>query len=67
MSDWLLWPADLLLAVGGAVAGFFISKDSTNFAVVQMMAAALVLATIVALIVLLQSLLRDWWSRKASQ
>jgi membrane protein YdbS with pleckstrin-like domain len=64
MADWLFWPAELLLAAGAAVASLFASKDTTNFAVIQMMVATLVLAAIVSLIVLLQSLVRYWLSRK---
>jgi hypothetical protein len=64
--DWLLWPAQFLLAAGAAVASLFTSEDTTNFAVIQMMVATLVLAAIVSLIVFLQSLVRYWWARKAS-
>jgi hypothetical protein len=64
MVDWLFWPAELLLAAGAAVASLFTSKDTTNFAVIQMMVATVVLAAIVSLIVLLQSLVRNWLSRK---
>src|SRR6266446_7733831 len=44
MLDWLTWPADQLLRIGGVVAGWFFSKDATSFTVVQMMFATLVLA-----------------------
>ena len=43
MLDWLTWPADQLLRIGGVVAGWFFSKDATSFTVVQMMFATLVL------------------------
>ena len=43
MLDWLSWPADLLLNAGAVVASWFVSKDATNFALVQMMVATLVL------------------------
>jgi hypothetical protein len=42
MLDWLTWPADQLLRIGGVVAGWFFSKDATSFTVVQMMVATLV-------------------------
>jgi hypothetical protein len=64
MLDWLLWPAELLLAVGAAVASLFTSKDTVNFVLIQMMVATLVLAAIVSLIVLLERLFRYWWLRK---
>ena len=51
MLDWLTWPADQLLRIGGVVAGWFFSKDATSFTVVQMMFATLVLAAFVALLV----------------
>jgi hypothetical protein len=57
MLDWLTWPADQLLWLGGVVAGWFFSKDATSFTVVQMMVATLVLAALVALLVFWQSLL----------
>jgi hypothetical protein len=56
MLDWLTWPADQLLWIGGVVAGWFFSKDATSFTVVQMMVATLVLAAFVALLVFWQSL-----------
>jgi hypothetical protein len=64
MLDWLLLPAELLLAVGAAVASLFTSKDTVNFVLIQMMVATLVLAAIVSLIVLLERLVRYWWLRK---
>jgi hypothetical protein len=64
MLDWLLWPAELLLAAGAAVASLFTNKDTINFVLIQMMVATLVLAAIVSLIVLLQRLIRYWWLRK---
>ena len=30
MLDWLTWPADQLLWIGGVVAGWFFSKDATS-------------------------------------
>jgi hypothetical protein len=35
MLDWLTWPADFLLWIGGVVAGLFFSKDATSFTVLQ--------------------------------
>jgi hypothetical protein len=63
MLDWLMWPADLLLKAGAAVASLFTSEDSPNFVVLQMMVATLVLAVIVSLIVFWQSLIEYWRSR----
>jgi hypothetical protein len=56
MLDWLSWPADQLLRIGGVVAGLFFSKDATSFTVIQMMVATLVLAAFVTLLVFWQSL-----------
>jgi hypothetical protein len=63
MLDWLSWPADLLLNAGAVVASWFISKDATNFALVQMMVATLVLAAVVTALVYWQSLVEYWKSR----
>jgi hypothetical protein len=63
MLDWLSWPADLLLNAGAVVASWFISKDATNFALVQMMVATLVLAAVVTAFVYWQSLVEYWKSR----
>ena len=64
MLDWLTWPADQLLWIGGVVAGWFFSKDATSFTVVQMMIA---LAAFVALLVFWQSLFqycRSLWKTR---
>jgi hypothetical protein len=58
MLDWLTWPADLLLDAAAVVVGLFVSKDSTNFGVIQMMTAALLLAAVVSLIVYWQWLVQ---------
>ena len=63
MLDWLSWPADLLLNAGAVVASWFVSKDATNFALVQMMVATLVLAAVVTAFVYWQSLVEYWKSR----
>ena len=63
MLDWLSWPADLLLNAGAVVASWFVSKDATNFALVQMMVATLVLAGVVSAFVYWQSLVEYWKSR----
>ena len=63
MLDWLTWPADQLLRIGGVVAGWFFSKDATSFTVIQMMVATLVLATVVSAIVFWRSLVECWQSR----
>ena len=67
MLDWLTWPADQLLRIGGVVAGWFFSKDATSFTVLQMMVATLVLAAFVALLVFWQSLFeycRSLWKTR---
>jgi hypothetical protein len=63
MLDWL---ANLLLNAGAAVASWIISKDAPNFAVIQMMAATLVLATVVFVLGFLQWLVWKlfWRPRK---
>jgi hypothetical protein len=63
MLDWLTWPADLLLDAGAVVASWFVSKDATSFAVIQMMVATLVLAALVSAVVFWQSLIEYWQSR----
>jgi hypothetical protein len=60
--DWLTWPADFLLNVGGWVAGWFLSKDAISFEVAQAMFATLVLAAVVTLIVYWQTLVGYWRS-----
>jgi hypothetical protein len=62
MLDWLTWPADWLLNVGGVVASWFVSKDMPSFVIIQMMVATLVLAAIVSAIVAWQSLVEYWQS-----
>jgi hypothetical protein len=66
MLDWLTWPADVLLSIGGYVASWFFDKDAPSFIVVQMMFATLVLAAFVALIVYWQALIGLWRSRRGS-
>ena len=64
MLDWLTWPADELLRIGGVVAGWFFSKEATSFTLVQMMFATVVLAAFVTLLVFSQRLLeycRSLW------
>jgi hypothetical protein len=63
MLDWLTWPADLLLNAAGVVAGWFVSKDTTSFTVIQMGVGTLVLAAVVSGIVFWQSLVEFWRSR----
>ena len=67
MPDWLTWPADLLLWIGGVVAGWFFSKDAPGFTDVQTAFAALVLAAFVALLVFWRSLFeycRSLWKTR---
>jgi hypothetical protein len=67
MLDWLTWPADQLLRIGGVVAGWFFSKDAISFTAVQMMVATIVLAAFVALIVFWQSVIeycRSLWKSR---
>ena len=56
MPDWLTWPADLLLGIGGIITSWFISKDESSFVDIQTMVAILLLAALVASIVHGQSL-----------
>ena len=63
MLDWLSWPADLLLNAGAVVASWFVSKDATNFVLIQMMVATLVLAAVVTALIYCQSLVEYWRSR----
>ena len=58
MLGWLTWPADLLLGAAAVVVSLFVSKDSTNFGVIQMMTAVLLLAAVVSLIVYWQWLVQ---------
>ncbi len=58
MPDWLTWPADLLLDIGGTIAGWFVSKDENSFMTIQMMVSTLVLAAVVASFVYGRSLAR---------
>jgi hypothetical protein len=51
MPDWLTWPADLLLGIGGIITSWFISKDESSFEGIQTMVAILLLAALVASIV----------------
>jgi hypothetical protein len=67
MLDWLTWPADQLLRIGGVVAGLFFSKDATSFTVLQITFATLVLAAFVALLVFWQSLLEYWRSLRKTR
>jgi hypothetical protein len=36
LVDWLTWPAEQLLRIGGLVAAWFFSEDATGFTLVQM-------------------------------
>jgi len=56
MIDWITWPANILLNVGGVVASWLINKDAPNFDTVQMMSAILVLVAAVSLIAYIQTL-----------
>ena len=64
MLDWLTWPADFLLNTAAVVERWFVSGDSTNFGVIRMMLAVLLLAAVVSLIVygqwLVQWLVQNW-------
>ena len=63
MLDWIDWFADFLLNAGAVVASWFVSKDATNFMVLQMMIATLVLEAIVSVVVYWQSPVDYWKSR----
>ncbi len=67
MLDWLTWPADQLLRIGGIVAGWFFSKDATSFTDVQTMFATLVLTAFVALLVFWQNLVEYWRSLRKTR
>jgi len=56
LVDWLTWPVDQLLRIGGVIAAWFFGEDATGFTLVQMGFATLVLAAFVALIVFWQTL-----------
>jgi hypothetical protein len=67
MPDWLTWPADLLMWIGGVVAGWFFTKESSSFTNVQTACAALVLAALVTLLVYWRSLFefcRSLWKMR---
>jgi hypothetical protein len=64
MLDWIDWFADFLLNAGAVVASWFVSKDATNFPVLQMMIATLVLEAIVSVVVYWQSPVDYWKSRR---
>jgi hypothetical protein len=49
MLDWLTWPADLLFNSAVVVESWFVSKGSTNFVLIQMALAVLLLAAVVTL------------------
>jgi hypothetical protein len=63
LVDWLTWPADELLRIGGVVGSWFFGKDDTGFTLVQMGFATLVLAAFVALVVFWQALVEYCRSR----
>ena len=56
--DWLTWPADELLRIGGVVASWFFNEDATGFTLLQMGFATLVLAAFVAVLVFWQTLVK---------
>ena len=56
MPDWLAWPAELLLGIGGLITSWFVGKDEASFVGIQTMVAILLLAALVASIVYGQSL-----------
>jgi hypothetical protein len=56
MPDWLTWPADLLLGIGGIITSWVVSKNEPSFVGIQTMVAILVLVALVASVVYGQSL-----------
>jgi hypothetical protein len=60
LSDWLSWPADVLLNVGGWIASWFFDKNAIGFPLEEMMFATLVLAAIIALIVYWDAVIGYW-------
>jgi hypothetical protein len=59
MSDWLTWPADLLLGIAGIVTSWFVRTEESSFSGIRTMVAMLLLAALVASIVYGQSLARS--------
>ena len=55
MSDWLTWPAELLLSIAGIIASCFVSKTEPSFDGIRTMIAILLVAAIVGSIVCGQS------------
>jgi hypothetical protein len=53
MTDWLTWPADLLLSAGGFFARWLVSEDEPSFVLLQMAFAILIVAAFVFLVA--------WW------
>ena len=51
MTDWLTWPADLLLRIAGIITGWFVSSDEPSFGGIQTMVAILLLGPLIASIV----------------
>jgi len=69
ITDWLTWPAQLLLDWGGVVASWFFNEDAVTFTVVQMMFATILLAAVLALIVFWQrvvELCRSIWRHRCT-
>jgi predicted MFS family arabinose efflux permease len=50
-TDWLTWPADVLLGVAGVVASWVLGRNAPAFPILQMMLATLLLAAVVLVIV----------------
>jgi hypothetical protein len=63
MTDWITWPAQLVLSAGGVVASWFVSRDSLGFVDLQMGFALLVLAAIVCVFAFWPTLVSNRRSR----
>jgi hypothetical protein len=67
VSDWLSWPADALLNMGGWIASWFFDKNAIGFPLEEMMFATIVLAAIIVLIVYWEAVIGYWellWKSK---
>jgi hypothetical protein len=64
MPDWITWPTDVLLWIGGVISGWFFSKEATSFTDVQTAFAALVLAAFVTLLVCWRQFCRPLWKMR---
>lgn len=57
------WIARVLLAISGAIAGLFISREAMNFGIIQMVVAVLLFTAFVAAVAFWPTLMR-WFGWK---